>query len=127
MAKHVAEKGRIDVIVRKRPLNEFEINRGDRHVVSCSTENTVVVEEPRVRIDGTAYIDRHEFRVDRFYDENADNEQIYREYVRPLVEYAFNEARTCSCFTYGQTGSGKTFTMIGSRRAKMVSPSIGLL
>lgn len=83
---------------------------------TCITDNHF-----RLRIDGTAYIEQHEFRVDRFYDEHADNQLIYEECVKPLVEFAFKEQKTCSCFTYGQTGSGKTFTMIGSRKLKRAS------
>lgn len=117
MAKGSTERSHIDVIVRKRPLNELEIARGDRDVVLCN-ENTAIIEEIKLRIDGTAYVEQHEFRVDRFYDEKTDNQLIYEEYVKPLLEFAFEEQKTCSCFTYGQTGSGKTFTMIGSRKLK---------
>ncbi|GBE60892.1 kinesin [Babesia ovata] len=117
MAKAPAERSRIDVIVRKRPLSELEKARGETDVVLCNN-TTAIIEELKLRIDGSTYIDHYEFRVDRFYDEHADNELIYQEYVKPLVEFAFKEQKTCSCFTYGQTGSGKTFTMIGSRKLK---------
>ncbi|ORM40940.1 Kinesin-like protein KIF24 [Babesia sp. Xinjiang] len=117
MAKTSTERSRIDVIVRKRPLSEVEKARGDIDVVLCN-DSTAIIEELKLRIDGSTYIDRYEFRVDRFYDEHADNQVIYEEYVKPLVEFAFEQQKTCSCFTYGQTGSGKTFTMIGSRKLK---------
>ncbi|GFE55048.1 kinesin [Babesia ovis] len=117
MAKVPTERSRIDVIVRKRPLSDVEIARGDTDVVLCN-DTTAIIEEMKLRIDGSTYIDRYEFRVDRFYDEHADNQLIYEEYVKPLVEFAFKQQKTCSCFTYGQTGSGKTFTMIGSRKLK---------
>ncbi|GIX63816.1 kinesin-13, putative [Babesia caballi] len=117
MAKVATERSRIDVIVRKRPLSELEIARGEIDVVMCD-DSTATIEEPKLRIDGSTYIDRYEFRVDRVYNEHADNKVIYEEYVRPLVEFAFKQQKTCSCFTYGQTGSGKTFTMIGSRKLK---------
>ncbi|AFZ79654.1 kinesin, putative [Theileria equi strain WA] len=120
MTKRLYDKGRIDVIVRKRPLNESEVSRGDRDIVSCRGRH-VVVDEFKYRIDGTGYVEKHEFRVDRFYDETADNGLIYTEYVKPLIEYAFKEHKTCSCFTYGQTSSGKTYTMIGSRMHKAVN------
>eukprot|EP00371_Babesia_bovis_P001646 XP_001610293.1 kinesin-like protein [Babesia bovis T2Bo] len=110
-------KSRIDVIVRKRPLNELEITRGDTDVVLCN-DTAAIIEEPKLRIDGTSYIERYEFCVDRVYDEHADNHTVYNDYVKPLVELAFKQKKTCSCFTYGQTGSGKTFTMIGSRQLK---------
>ncbi|BAM40443.1 kinesin-like protein [Theileria orientalis strain Shintoku] len=114
MIKKYPERGRIDVIVRKRPLNEIEISRGDKDIVVCNND-CGIIREYKCKIDGTSFVEEHEFKVDRFYDEKADNEQIYNEYVKPLVECAFVENMTCSCFTYGQTGSGKTYTMIGSR------------
>ncbi|UKK01850.2 kinesin-like protein [Theileria orientalis] len=114
MIKKYPERGRIDVIVRKRPLNELEISRGDKDIVVCNND-CGIIREYKYKLDGTSFIEEHEFKVDRFYDERADNEQIYNEYVKPLVECAFLENMTCSCFTYGQTGSGKTYTMIGSR------------
>eukprot|EP00375_Theileria_parva_P002571 XP_765251.1 kinesin [Theileria parva strain Muguga] len=114
MARKSSEKGRIDVIVRKRPLSEQEISRGDRDIVVCNYDSAII-REFKYKIDGTSFIEEHEFKVDRFYDEKADNELIYNEYVKPLVESAFREGKTCSCFTYGQTGSGKTYTMIGSK------------
>lgn len=120
MAKAHVDRSQIDVVVRKRPLSDLELARGDRDVVLCN-DSTAIIEEIKLRIDGTAYIEQHEFRVDRFYDEHADNQLIYEECVKPLVEFAFKEQKTCSCFTYGQTGSGKTFTMIGSRKLKRAS------
>uniref|UniRef100_A0A3B0MMI1 Kinesin-like protein n=1 Tax=Theileria annulata TaxID=5874 RepID=A0A3B0MMI1_THEAN len=114
MARKASEKGRIDVIVRKRPLSEQEISRGDKDIVVCNYDSAII-REFKYKIDGTSFIEEHEFKVDRFYDEKADNELIYNEYVKPLVESAFREGKTCSCFTYGQTGSGKTYTMIGSK------------
>ena len=43
-------------------------------------------------------------------DENATNEQIYLQTVRPMIEAAFHKTKV-TCFAYGQTGSGKTFTI----------------
>ena len=64
-------------------------------------------------MDLTPYVQRHEFRVDRVFDEFACNAEVYRQAVLPLVESCCRSDASCSFFAYGQTGSGKTFTMLG--------------
>ena len=62
--------------------------------------------------DRTKYIEEHSFTFDNVYDLDRDNNSIYEECVKPLVEDTFQGVKT-TCFAYGQTGSGKTFTMMG--------------
>jgi len=57
-------------------------------------------------------LSQHPFIFDLAYDQDATNEKIYLETVRPLIEAAFNKIKV-TCFAYGQTGSGKTYTMMG--------------
>lgn len=66
----------------------------------------------RQKVDLTRYLEETTFNFDFAYDEKSDNEQIYEQAVRPLIENAFKGAKI-SCFAYGQTGSGKTYTMKG--------------
>jgi hypothetical protein len=44
------------------------------------------------------------------YPESSDNDEIYRDCVKPLVGSIFHRCKV-TCFAYGQTGSGKTHTM----------------
>lgn len=67
----------------------------------------------REKVDLTPYVMRHEFRVDRAFDERAPNYDVYRQVVSPLVESCCIKEASCSFFAYGQTGSGKTYTMLG--------------
>lgn len=60
---------------------------------------------------------RHEFRVDRAFDEAAPNSEVYRQVVSPLVESCCKKEASCSFFAYGQTGSGKTYTMLGPQNS----------
>ncbi|CAL1299552.1 unnamed protein product [Larinioides sclopetarius] len=83
----------ICVAVRKRPMNKK-------------------VHEPRNKVDLTKYLENQLFRFDYAFDENADNEIVYRFTARPLVQTLF-EGGMATCFAYGQTGSGKTHTMAG--------------
>ena len=61
-------------------------------------------------MDLTRYTERHEFAFDEVYPESSNNDEIYRDCVKPLVGSIFHRCKV-TCFAYGQTGSGKTHTM----------------
>lgn len=44
------------------------------------------------------------------FDEDADQETLYKTLVKPLVEKV-KDGYNCTVFAYGQTGTGKTYTM----------------
>ena len=107
----LAEPPRIRVIVRKRPLNKKEIERGDSDVLQCDSENaTLFVHEPKQKVDLTKYTDSHAFCFDDVFDESVDNDAVYQRAIRPLIATLFRAGKG-TCFAYGQTGSGKTYTM----------------
>lgn len=102
---------KIRVVVRKRPISRKERDRGDEDVVDVlAKNNTVVVNEEKVKVDLTKYVERHAFKFDEALDEGVSNEAVYQLTVGPLVRTLFRAGRA-SCFAYGQTGSGKTYTM----------------
>uniref|UniRef100_M4E341 Kinesin-like protein n=1 Tax=Brassica campestris TaxID=3711 RepID=M4E341_BRACM len=80
---------KIKVVVRKRPLNKKEENIIDTH------SNCLTVHETKVKVDLTAYVEKHEFVFNAVLDEEVSND----------------ERIEATCFAYGQTGSGKTYTM----------------
>ncbi|CAJ0963154.1 unnamed protein product, partial [Mesorhabditis belari] len=104
---------RISVCVRKRPMNKKEITRKDIEVVTIPKQDHVIIHQPQVRVDLTKYLDNQKFRFDYAFDENADNEMVYRFTAQPLVNSIFEQGFS-TCFAYGQTGSGKTHTMGGN-------------
>lgn len=63
-------------------------------------------------MDLTKYLENQQFRFDFAFDENCNNEVVYRCTARPLVKTIF-DGGMATCFAYGQTGSGKTHTMGG--------------
>ena len=102
---------RIRVIVRKRPLNTKEEERGDIDVIHCDMKtSSLTVYEPKTKVDTTKYIETHDFKFDDVFDTDVDNDALYLQTVRPLISTVFNSGRG-TCFAYGQTGSGKTYTM----------------
>ncbi|CAF0829857.1 unnamed protein product [Didymodactylos carnosus] len=79
------QKDRVRVIVRVRPMNTREVDKGDRSVLTCDSENSILVDGPQ---------HSRRFTFDAVFDTSST------QYI-------------CTCFAYGQTGSGKTFTMVG--------------
>ncbi|CAO3629687.1 unnamed protein product [Cunninghamella echinulata] len=102
---------KIRVCVRKRPLNKKELDKGEKDISPCFGNRTLQINEPKLRLDLTPYIDQHTFTFDDVFDWNTPNTRVYERTALPLVKYIF-EGGKATCFAYGQTGSGKTFTML---------------
>ncbi|KAK8967641.1 Diatom spindle kinesin 1 [Platanthera guangdongensis] len=101
---------KIKVVVRKRPLNKKEISRKEEDIVSVHENSYLTVHEPKLKVDLTAYVEKHEFAFDAVIDEHISNDEVYRVTVEPIIPTIFKHTKA-TCFAYGQTGSGKTFTM----------------
>nr|GMD63524.1 kinesin-like protein KIN-13A [Ipomoea batatas] len=102
---------KIKVVVRKRPLNKKEISRKEDDIVTVSSDDCcLTVHEPKLKVDLTAYVEKHEFCFDAVLDEHVTNDEVYRVTVEPIIPTIFQRTKA-TCFAYGQTGSGKTYTM----------------
>ncbi|MCD7454617.1 Kinesin-like protein KIN-13A [Datura stramonium] len=101
---------KIKVVVRKRPLNKKEISRKEDDIVTVSDNVSLSVHEPKLKVDLTAYVEKHEFCFDAVLDEHITNDEVYRATVEPIIPTIFQRTKA-TCFAYGQTGSGKTYTM----------------
>lgn len=106
------EDHQITVCVRKRPLNKKEMNKKELDVISVATKDQMIVHEPKSKVDLTKFLENHKFRFDYAFDDNCNNELVYKYTAKPLVQTIF-EGGMATCFAYGQTGSGKTHTMGG--------------
>ncbi|XP_010503718.1 PREDICTED: kinesin-like protein KIN-13B isoform X2 [Camelina sativa] len=100
---------KIKVVVRKRPLNKKESTKNEEDIIDTHS-NCLTVHETKVKVDLTAYVEKHEFVFDAVLDEEVSNDEVYRETVEPVVPLIFQRIKA-TCFAYGQTGSGKTYTM----------------
>lgn len=101
---------KIKVVVRKRPLNRKELSRKEEDIVTVFDNAYLAVHEPKLKVDLTAYVEKHEFCFDAVLDEQVTNDEVYRTTVEPIIPTIFQRTKA-TCFAYGQTGSGKTFTM----------------
>ena len=100
-------RGRISVVVRKRPQD----GEGEDCVEVRSP--TVHVGATKLRVDLTEYVESHAFEFDHAFDATANNAEVYKTCVLPLLDVVYKGASS-SVFAFGQTGSGKTHTMIGT-------------
>ncbi|KAM6457405.1 kinesin-like protein KIF2C isoform 2-T2 [Liasis olivaceus] len=119
------EEHRICVCVRKRPLNKQELGKKECDIITVVSKNSILVHEPKVKVDLTKYLENQPFRFDFSFDEKATNEMVYWFTARPLVQTVF-EGGKATCFAYGQTGSGKTHTMGGDFSGKVQKASKGI-
>ena len=68
---------KIRVIVRKRPLNTKERERGEEDVVDVDMRaGGLTVMETKVRVDLTKYQERHQFNFDCTLDAHVSNEEV---------------------------------------------------
>ncbi|KAI4317586.1 hypothetical protein L6164_025447 [Bauhinia variegata] len=101
---------KIRVVVRKRPLNKKELAKKEDDIVTVYDNAYLTVHEPKLKVDLTAYVEKHEFCFDAVLDEHVTNDEVYRVTVEPIIPTIFERTKA-TCFAYGQTGSGKTYTM----------------
>jgi len=94
---------KIKVVVRKRPLNRKELSRKEEDIITVEDSSFLTVYEPKLKVDLTAYVEKHEFCFDAVLDEHVSNDEVYRETVEPIIPIIFQRTKA-TCFAYGQTG-----------------------
>uniref|UniRef100_A0AAR2IHW8 Kinesin-like protein n=1 Tax=Pygocentrus nattereri TaxID=42514 RepID=A0AAR2IHW8_PYGNA len=90
----------IKVMCRFRPLNNSEVERGDKYIPKFQGEDTVV-------IAGKPYM------FDRVLQSVTTQEQVYNACAQKIVKDVL-DGYNGTIFAYGQTSSGKTHTMEGN-------------
>lgn len=115
----------ITVCVRKRPLSRKEIMKKELDVITVPSKDTLIVHEPKTKVDLTKFLENHNFRYDYAFDDTCNNELVYKYTAKPLVQTIF-EGGMATCFAYGQTGSGKTHTMGGDFNGKVQDCKTGI-
>ncbi|KAJ5085178.1 hypothetical protein N7532_009949 [Penicillium argentinense] len=126
--------GNIKVVVRVRPFNSREIDRGAKCIVQMKGAQTVLTAPPGAqdvsRKGGKADSGPKVFAYDRSYwsfDKSANNyagqDNLFDDLGLPLLDNAFGGYNNC-IFAYGQTGSGKSYSMMGYGKEYGVIPRI---
>ncbi|KAJ1021725.1 hypothetical protein NDA13_005340 [Ustilago tritici] len=121
----MADSGNIKVVVRCRPMNSRERNRGASNLIEFVDDHQLVLQPPSdtdSRESSKATKKKAmPFSFDRAYDENTEQDTLFQFVGIELLEHAFNGFNTC-VFAYGQTGSGKSHSMVGYAEAKGLIP-----
>ncbi|KAI8997053.1 hypothetical protein BDB01DRAFT_769658 [Pilobolus umbonatus] len=120
--------GNIKVVVRCRPLNEREIKRGATCLIRMEDNQTFITKKStststqRKKEDVKAFtLDRSYWSADISDPHYADQELVYNDLGKELLDHAF-DGYNCCIFAYGQTGSGKSYTMMGYGEDKGIIP-----
>lgn len=94
---------RICICVRKRPIQEKEMQKNDHDSVTCLHPN-VWVHSAKFRVDGISkYLDHNSFRFDHAFDEEASTDEIYKYTVMPLIDDVCSGTGVrATVFAYGQ-------------------------
>eukprot|EP01112_Ceratiomyxa_fruticulosa_P014548 TRINITY_DN4177_c0_g1_i1.p1 TRINITY_DN4177_c0_g1~~TRINITY_DN4177_c0_g1_i1.p1 ORF type:complete len:610 (-),score=112.53 TRINITY_DN4177_c0_g1_i1:167-1996(-) len=97
---------RVKVIVRVRPMSEYEVQKGGSKVVRTLDDGSSVRVEPSDRPPRS-------FTLNRSYDQGATQELLFEDCgVKSQIDMGL-DGYSSLVFAFGQTGSGKTHTMIG--------------
>lgn len=90
----------INIAVRIRPLNNDELQAGERVGLHQNGSELQVSSYPQV------------WNFGRVFDSKAPTSAVFRDVVARMLNDAV-DGKNVTIFAYGQTGSGKTYTMEG--------------
>ncbi|KAJ6084875.1 hypothetical protein N7499_004504 [Penicillium canescens] len=127
--------GNIKVVVRVRPFNSREIERGAKCIISMKGPQTIITAPPGAQdtsrkggkgaVEGPKVFafDRSYWSFDKKAPHFAGQDDLFDDLGSPLLDNAFGGYNNC-IFAYGQTGSGKSYSMMGYGKEYGVIPRI---
>ena len=99
----------VKVIVRSRPMNSKELDRGCKCVVDVDERNQQIM---LYKPSGEEASVPRVFTFDNVYGTHSTQQSVYDECAFALIDSVL-EGYNGTMFAYGQTGCGKTHTMMG--------------
>ncbi|KAJ3951852.1 hypothetical protein N0V92_011732 [Colletotrichum tropicale] len=122
--------GNIKVVVRVRPFNSREIDRGSKCIIEMKDNQTVLTPPSDAQQKGQKDSGQKVFAFDRSYwsfdrkdNHYAGQDNLFDDLGQPLLDNAFGGYNNC-IFAYGQTGSGKSYSMMGYGKEVGIIPNI---
>ncbi|KAL9191030.1 hypothetical protein ACHAXT_000736 [Thalassiosira profunda] len=108
----------VSIAVRKRPIFEYERDRGDYDIVSvdstthsvhdvCTIHNCLMHPDMKQMLLKPTH-----FPVTAAFDQHADEDAVFKHIAEPLVLDAAHDG-VSTILMFGQTGAGKSHTMSG--------------
>ncbi|CAG9461187.1 unnamed protein product [Pedinophyceae sp. YPF-701] len=116
-ARRAADRSRINVIVRARPMSERETAEEAFPCVEVEGSQTVLLSEFCAEGDvlRKQRVQCRPFSFDAVFGPQSGQLEVYQASCAALVDDVLQGHNAC-CFCYGATGAGKTHTMLGSER-----------
>lgn len=109
----------IKVVVRIRPINKEEEDRGESSCVRSAGDG-----DNEVQIRMSSY-DAHTYRCNKCFAPTTSQQAFFTESgLTNLLDSAIGGYRACA-FAFGQTGAGKTYSILGP--SSSVSENTGIL
>lgn len=106
-------KENISVSVRLRPLNEKEVRRNEKEVVSFFKNKVIIDNKTVLGYQKTlSPFKEQDFFFSNCFGPQTTTEEIHKNLTRNIVLQSIRGINS-TIFVYGQTGSGKTFTITG--------------
>ncbi|KAL1893248.1 hypothetical protein Cpir12675_004181 [Ceratocystis pirilliformis] len=124
--------GNIKVVVRCRPFNRREIDRGAKCIVEMKGNQTVLTNydtgTPNAKgakdtVPKIFAFDKSYWSFNRDDPNYAGQSNLFDDLGQPLLDNAFQGYNNC-IFAYGQTGSGKSYSMMGYGKEIGITPMI---
>lgn len=69
----IRKLSKIQVVIRKRPMNAKEVKNGQQDIVEVISQDTLVIKEQKVKVDMTKYVEENYFTFDHVFDERSSN------------------------------------------------------
>jgi len=102
------------VVVRCRPFTPKEVERNLRNIVYRVDSGTFELREPEDTERRSANkFESAKYSVDKFFDKNVSNKQLFEEICRPMVSNLLRGVNS-SLVTFGLFGTGKSHTIFGN-------------
>jgi hypothetical protein len=100
-----SSSSKIKVVVRVRPMSDYETRQGILPVTMASTQDatvSVISGKERKQMKST-------YTFDNVFTTFSTQEEVFKATVEPAIAYVMTGFESV-VFTYGQTGTGKTYT-----------------
>ncbi|KAK9767804.1 hypothetical protein K7432_002085 [Basidiobolus ranarum] len=110
----------IKVVVRCRPLNTREKERGASCLIRMK-DNQTIITKPDDQSTKSFAFDKSYWSANKEDKNYASQRVLYNDLGEDLLNHAFEGYNTC-IFAYGQTGSGKSYSMMGYGEDKGIIP-----
>lgn len=95
----------IQVVVRLRPMNEYETKHGTLPVITAKTQDATV---SVIKGKGRKQM-KSSYRFDNVFTAFSTQEEVFEATVKPVILDVMRGFES-TVFAYGQTGTGKTHT-----------------